>query len=236
MAKANNETLHDYKTRTGKKQARNGRQPASYVPPKYSNKPKDQQVMTGLYGVDEVKFTDGTMVWVCHADEYVFPAVNSAAAHRSAHGRARNKLLAQEEAAKQSEEEAKQVAEKVLGDVVEKLQSWDEQWFIDNGFPKAPEYSELIDLYVAQVNRAAALQRELKSCREEYHKLAGVAEENIRLHQTVEQYAAELFPQHLRVKFIEMMAESLENIGDKWLEMVQLNREHNKAIKTIIES
>lgn len=230
----NTETLIQYKERTGKHQARKGRQPASYVPPKYSKKPKDEQVMTGLYGVDEVKFTDGSVAYVCVDDEIVFENVNSAAAHRSAHGRARNKLLAQEEAAAKSEEEATAGSAELLPATAETVNM--AQWFLELGFSGIPEYDELIKWYMKLWEQHEATRRELKNCREEYHALAGVAEQNLELHKTVEQYASELFPPHLRIKFIEMMAEAMENVGDKWLEIVQANREHNKKLKDIIES
>jgi hypothetical protein len=233
MAKVMHETLTQYKLRTGAKLAYKGRQPASYVPPKYRDKPADEQVMSGLGGVDEVKFKDGTIIWVCVDDEIVFETVDSAAAHRSAHGRARNKLLKQEEAAAQSEAEARETAEKVVTHVVDNIEA---AWFEAHGLPVAPDRDWLVKEYMLLWDRLDAARRELNNCRSEYHKLARVAEENIELHKTLDQYAEASFPAHLRIKFIEMMAEAMENVGDKWMDVVVANREHNKKLSDIIES
>lgn len=61
------------------------RQPASYVPPVYRNRPPDQQVSTGAKGVDEVLLSDGKTVYVCtDGDDYASPnSVTSVIIHRN---------------------------------------------------------------------------------------------------------------------------------------------------------
>jgi hypothetical protein len=66
--------------------------------------------------------------------------------------------------------------------------------------------------------------------------LVKAIDENTLLRSIIQDYEEQAFPKHLRVKFIEMMAETMENVGDKWLEIVKENREHHAKVDKIIKS
>jgi predicted nuclease of predicted toxin-antitoxin system len=62
------------------------RQPASMISPKYRGLPKDEQVASGVAGVEEVRISNGRnreTVFICSDDELVFATASSANSHRA---------------------------------------------------------------------------------------------------------------------------------------------------------
>jgi hypothetical protein len=197
------------------------KEPASWVPPRYAKKPKSEQVMTGLANVLEVTFSNGMVRFMCVEDEKLYVTAASAAVHRSHHGRAAKDKTEEQ----QAEAVAREMSTVVLNDVVIamlKRLGVEEITFealAQQYLDMRDSYENMYESYKTQLDYGNRLNDDIK-----------------KLEAIVKDYEEQAFPKHLRIKFIEMMAETMESVGDKWLEIVQENRTHHAKVDKIIKS
>jgi hypothetical protein len=206
-------------------------EPASFVPPAYKKKPEAEQIKTGLANVSELTFSDDTVAFMCQDDDRLFANADSARAHRgSAHRKPKDavediKADNPEVEEQQAEAVAKEMAEVILNDVTRSL--------LKRMGIEEITFEALVQKYFDLVDGFEALKQDNSTLAA---NLVKAIDENTLLRSIIQDYEEQAFPKHLRVKFIEMMAETMENVGDKWLEIVKENREHHAKVDKIIKS
>lgn len=220
------------------------RQTASVVPPAYRRKPLEEQVKTGLSGVQEVLLSNDTIVFICIDDEFVFEAPESAGAHRSkAHP---SEKTVAKKAAKASHREGQSVPEPEpaadepksnKADALRRTQTNDEEptySFLKNSLENLrQDYSQCVKDNLEQSREIKTLRGELAERDKTISTLHARIEE---LDDMLKAYESTLIPDGVRVRFVHMMAEAMEIMGDKWMQAVTVQAQANKAIDEIIVS
>lgn len=220
------------------------RQPASAVPAAYRGKPKDQQVMTGVRGTLEVLLSNGDSVFICADDELVFETVNSAGSHRGkVHpNKPREEAIAEhfntmKEIGDQAEKDLQVIRGKVPRSHTDRKTAAAKE--PSNGELKAQleELNSKLSAALVATDTVRSLYEKLKlehnAALSQNKALKARVEE---LDTLLTEYEGDMFPEVAKRKFVELMANAMEQFSDKWLAVAERSVAHKKVLEEIIGS
>ena len=210
------------------------RQQASMVSPAYRGKPKNEQIMSGVTGVEEIKLSNKETVFICVDDELVFATANGANSHRAtAHSKKKTNNIQveivpakkaapnsvatrQKNIVKATTTEAARTKSLTSTELLEKLRTAEDKYRKE--FDEWCKAMETKNAEVANLTRANNfLQASLDQLHQQYNLLERACE---TLRKDVKELEK---PTQIESRFISLVESAIENLKDKYatIQMIQ---------------
>jgi uncharacterized protein YhaN len=188
------------------------RQPASMVPPIYRKKPKEEQVLTGVHGVEKILLSNEKSVFICIDCTNVFDTSNSTNAHRSRCQKVKDKkaVVKVEDLQKQFDTLTKafKIRSEELQDQIKQNAKWEEAY----GDLKR-KHDVLQSNYELLWTANEALHRDMEKLKSD----AGLSE-------------------GVKQQFVDAMAQAMEAFSEKWMKVTDLQKQVARDATDIINS
>jgi len=189
------------------------RQQASMVSPAYRGKPKNEQIMSGVTGVEEIKLSNKETVFICVDDELVFATANGANSHRAtAHSKKKtNNIQVEIVPAKKAAPNSVATRQKNIASV-----SQDKDLKTSN-----IQLEELLETKNAEVANLTRANNFLQASLDQLHQQYNLLE---RACETLRKDVKELEkPTQIESRFISLVESAIENLKDKYatIQMIQ---------------